>query len=114
MLKKCVTLLGFRTFVSFYQINILHKNACLIFLDLQIDLVKFYSDSASTLPISPLRTDLDEKLDEVYVQPKLTIVQVGKTVSLENALKGKEVLTYSDVFDIGHSKNIYPREPRDG
>lgn len=59
------------------------------------------------MPLCPLRPDLDENLEDFYVQPKIIVKQVSKKVIDSKNVKQKRVLTYKDVFEIGNIKNIY-------
>lgn len=61
----------------------------------------------STMPLSPLCPDLDEKLVKFYVEPKLIFVYVSRDVANASELKGRSVLTYKDLFEIGNPTNIY-------
>lgn len=80
----------------------------LAYLALQTDLVQYYKDEKGTMVLSALCPDLDEKLKEFYVQPKMTVVKVSKhKVTNSKDFKGKGVLTYKDVFEIGNLKNLY-------
>lgn len=69
--------------------------------DLQKDLVEYYRRVATTMPLSCLRPDVDEVLEQFYVQPKIEVVRMA------NFSVNKEILTYSDLFNIGGIRNIY-------
>lgn len=72
-----------------------------------MDLVEYYRRDTRSMPISVLCPDVDEELDEFYVQPDITVVQISKNVTSSTVAIGNKVLTYSDVFEIGDLKNIY-------
>lgn len=70
-------------------------------------MIQFYRAKKRTIQISFLRPDYEKDLEELYVQPKLTIVRVAETIKEAKDMKGKEVMNYKDLFKIGHSRNIY-------
>ncbi|XP_052231770.1 uncharacterized protein LOC127845103 isoform X2 [Dreissena polymorpha] len=66
------------------------------------DMKKFYNDNLSHVPISPLNDNVDEKLLDLYMSPKIFSMCKDKGVFTQ---KNKRVTKYKDVFQTDNKMN---------
>ncbi|XP_052233056.1 uncharacterized protein LOC127845917 [Dreissena polymorpha] len=66
------------------------------------DMKKFYNDNLSHVPISPLNDNVDEKLLDLYMSPKIFSMCKDKGAFTQ---KNKRVTKYKDVFQTDNKMN---------
>ncbi|KAH3771093.1 hypothetical protein DPMN_172395 [Dreissena polymorpha] len=66
------------------------------------DMKKFYNDNLSHVPISPLNDNVDEKLLDLYMSPKIFSMCKDKRAFTQ---KNKRVTKYKDVFQTDNKMN---------
>lgn len=75
--------------------------------DFRLDLVQFYKEKRLHMPLTLLRPDLDENIDELYVQPQISVVQTSRKITDPKVKTGVSDFNYKNIFEIGNLKNIY-------